>query len=259
MPPRAATKAAMPKALVARQLANRRPSSSSRVSSSLITRKPSGDVAALAPKPAAAPSATPPQDSDPLQQEQADLQEALLKSKADCATLNADGIVVATLDRQSQSAAVRTAIATHEALESCRQRVAQAGCELQPAWAGGAWVLIPLTQEAFSEANITITAHDVVMLRSDVEAVKAALRSIRRGGGGQRPQLKPVCPADRLPTPDAAQPESALADITNGAAARADEEQEVVARWCSYDVRVSLSEDGASKCTSAPARLEQDA
>ena len=40
----------------------------------------------------------------------------------------------------------------------CRLAVTDAGCELQPDWAGGAWIFFPLTLEMFEEADLSTTA-----------------------------------------------------------------------------------------------------
>lgn len=63
-------------------------------------------------------------------------------------------------------------------LDACRQRVLDAGCELKPAWAGGAFLLVPLTREMFSELELELKPHHALLLLSDVDVFKTALLAL---------------------------------------------------------------------------------
>ena len=53
---------------------------------------------------------------------------------------------------------VAAALTDAPELASRRAMVEAAGCELQPAWAGGMWTLLPLTPEQFQEAGLRTTS-----------------------------------------------------------------------------------------------------
>ena len=122
-------------------------------------------------------------ETDPLQEEQQDLQEAILRSKAD--QRSADGVIVARLTGHSST--------IHDALlraDSLRDRLAEvdaAGCKPRPPWANGAPLLVPLTLEQVCEAELELKAHNVVLLCSDWELVVGALQTLPRR---RRPLLK---------------------------------------------------------------------
>ena len=63
-----------------------------------------------------------------------------------------------------------------------------AGCEARPASAKGALLLIPMTEEHITEAEIQLEAHNILMLTSDVPSVEQTLGQLPRR---KRPQLKP--------------------------------------------------------------------
>jgi hypothetical protein len=77
---------------------------------------------------------------------------------------------------------------TTAALAHCLQHVAEAGCCIQPLWAAGAKLLVPLTAEHLAEAGIELSYDHVVALASDVDAVKAALKELSCKGK-TRPKL----------------------------------------------------------------------
>ena len=73
-------------------------------------------------------------------------------------------------------------------LRRCCDRVADAGCLVQPEWAGGALLLVPLTRDLFhTEVRLQLQGHHVLLLATDVPRLQAALKTIpcRR-----RPQLR---------------------------------------------------------------------
>jgi len=72
-------------------------------------------------------------------------------------------------------------------LASCHSRVRIAGCEVRPAWANGASLLIPVTQEQIAEAGIQLKAYNILMFTSDVQLVEQALRQLPRH---KQPKLK---------------------------------------------------------------------
>jgi len=111
-----------------------------------------------------------------------DTAQALLLSKADgLPPLSADGQVVLKITRMAHSQELLTAILESPKLESCRVRVAQAGCEISPDWGNGAKFLVPFTEcqhRDLVEAGKELESHHIVALQTDVEAIKAAFASI---------------------------------------------------------------------------------
>jgi len=123
-----------------------------------------------------------------LDQENADVAEAILRSKGD---KNSDSIdaahnwILARLTNNSPE--IRAAILGFPALGVCLDCVDKAGCEVQPDWANGALLLVPLTKELVDEVGIELKAHNVVLLPADYEHVRQALSKLPHR---KRPQLK---------------------------------------------------------------------
>ncbi len=76
-------------------------------------------------------------------QEQADTSEALLLSKA--GSRSADGALLARLSLHNPEVVDR--LLSPQRLRECFSRVELANCEVRPAWASGALLLMPLTEE----------------------------------------------------------------------------------------------------------------
>merc|ERR1712032_544880 len=91
-------------------------------------------------------------------------------------------VVVLRLTRMARSAEVTAVLLGSQVLEECRQRMAAAGYDITPSWAGGAKVFVPLEQE-YVEASITLQHFHIVAYSCDVERIKQA--------------LSPQCPAAR--------------------------------------------------------------
>lgn len=109
--------------------------------------------------------------------ENSDVSLAIMRSKADAPPyLNSDGVVVLCLTRHAQSAEVAIALEESGQLADARATVADAGCELKPQWAGGAWMLLPLTHEQFQEAGLRTGPRHIVALSRDEWAVRQALQ-----------------------------------------------------------------------------------
>jgi len=117
-----------------------------------------------------------------------DLAAAMVRSKADGpASLNADGVVVFRLTRCARAEEVAQAILSSPNLTEARALVHEAGCALQPEWACGAWLLLPLTCEQFQEAGLKTGPVHIVALMKDEEAVKSALKNVPKE---KRPKLR---------------------------------------------------------------------
>jgi len=114
------------------------------------------------------------------EQENADLAQAILFSKHSGAELplNSDGVVVLRLTRKARSPAVSLVLKTSEALSHCHKRVADAGCSFSPAWACGAKMLVPLTEEQLQESGKQLSDHHIMALASDMESIRTALKEI---------------------------------------------------------------------------------
>ena len=75
-------------------------------------------------------------------------------------------------------------------LREAHGRVAAAGCELRPAFAGGATLLCPLTHERFAAAGfgrLALRPHHIVAFASGRDAIWDALMSLKKR---RRPQLR---------------------------------------------------------------------
>jgi len=124
-----------------------------------------------------------------------DLAVALSSSKADSPPcFNADGVVLLRLTCHARAAAVANALRTSPALAACRAVVEDAGCELQPEWANGTWILLPLTREIYEEAALETSSIHILALSGDECAVREALKMVRYQ---KRPKLKAVDTLER--------------------------------------------------------------
>merc|ERR1719265_314104 len=81
-------------------------------------------------------------EHDAMQLEQADLHEALIRSKADAR--NADGVIILRLT--SHSPQIKEHLRSSDLLRAHVDSVRSAGCELCPEWGNGALLLIPSTR-----------------------------------------------------------------------------------------------------------------
>lgn len=110
---------------------------------------------------------------------------ALVQSKAEAPPLSGDDVVSFRLTRTSKSI-VNTLLEAPQ-LAVARARVVDAGCELQPDFAGGATILIPMTREQFLELNLDLAPHHVVTIRAEKTLLEAALACVP---SKQRPTIK---------------------------------------------------------------------
>jgi len=113
-----------------------------------------------------------------MEQESEQLAQALLHSKADVPAWSNDGVVILRLTRMARSPLVLGVLHKSPALSHCRQLVEDAGCSMEPPWAGGAKLLVPLTREQLQEASIELSDNHIVALATDVEVIKSALAAI---------------------------------------------------------------------------------
>jgi len=123
-------------------------------------------------------------EEEELQREGQDIQEALLRSKADA--WSADGVTLARLTFHNPD--VTALLLGSSALAGCIGRVESAGCEVRPAWANGALLFVPVTEEQIAEADLQLKSHNILMLTSDVQPVEQVLGDLPRR---KRPVLKP--------------------------------------------------------------------
>ncbi|CAE8624814.1 unnamed protein product [Polarella glacialis] len=113
-------------------------------------------------------------EAEALAKEQQDVHKALLLSKE--AAFNGDHVVLWRLTNCSKQ--ISHILQTSDELRACHDRVQEAGCELTPAWAGGALLLVPLTLEHYTELNLKFDPHHVLSLSSDRERLEAALMAV---------------------------------------------------------------------------------
>jgi len=88
-----------------------------------------------------------------------------------------DDVVVLRLTRMARSPEVTAILLGSHILEECRQRMAVAGYDITPSWAGGAKVFVPLEQEHI-EASVTLQHFHIVAYSCDVAHIKQALSTM---------------------------------------------------------------------------------
>merc|ERR1712232_744354 len=121
-----------------------------------------------------------PIESDSVQEEQADLQKALLLSKADSPALSGDDVVIFRLTRYSQD--IEAALCTSTELT---ERVGDAGCQVRPDFSEGIF-LVPITAEQYKELGLDLQKHHILALRSDRDEIARSLRPVPKT---KRPRL----------------------------------------------------------------------
>lgn len=121
--------------------------------------------------------------ADAIARENSDLADAIVRSKADFS----HGVVILRLTRHAKASEVASALCYSAELAECRGSVSEAGCELQPEWAGGAWLLLPLTREVFEEAGLRTSAIHILARSRDEARVREALYHVPFK---KRPKLK---------------------------------------------------------------------
>jgi len=122
------------------------------------------------------------------ERENSDLAAAIVRSKADAMpAVNLHGVVLLRLTRCARTPQVVDAITTSADLADCRAVVAEAGCELRPKWAGGAWILLPMTPGQFEESALELGEVHILVLDRDEDAVRKALRSVDKN---RRPKIR---------------------------------------------------------------------
>lgn len=123
-------------------------------------------------------------ETEVVVQEQEDISRAVLLSKQD--KFSSDGVVLWRLTKHSPQ--LFTALLESPELSPCRHRVEDAGCEMRPAWASGALLLVPLTMEQHGELGFKLERHHVLALDDDLGALEAALQNVPNR---RRPQVRP--------------------------------------------------------------------
>eukprot|EP00930_Biecheleria_cincta_P087231 TRINITY_DN76485_c0_g1_i1.p1 TRINITY_DN76485_c0_g1~~TRINITY_DN76485_c0_g1_i1.p1 ORF type:complete len:433 (-),score=66.99 TRINITY_DN76485_c0_g1_i1:414-1712(-) len=96
-------------------------------------------------------------------------------------------VVVIRLTRMARSPQVTNLLLQSPALESCRRRVRDAGCDLMPEWAAGAKVFVPSIQsQEVVEAGVTLQDHHLIVYQSDVHLIQQVIAEMPRR---QRPKV----------------------------------------------------------------------
>merc|ERR1712151_173135 len=109
-----------------------------------------------------------------LQQEQEQVTEAVLRSKASGMPLSGDDVTVFRLTSFSKQ--VGETLRTSSELATCRQRVEAAGCEVHPSFAPATF-LVPVTAEQYIELSLSLQVHHILALRVDKTQIIEALRA----------------------------------------------------------------------------------
>ena len=118
-----------------------------------------------------------------------EITEAVFRSQAD--RLNADGVILARLNFHAPELLQLPGSAS--LLSGLRATVVEASCEPSPAWAEGALLLVPATQEQIGEAGIKLKKHRILMHSEDRPLVERVLKASHAAGGlscGQSDTLK---------------------------------------------------------------------
>jgi hypothetical protein len=87
------------------------------------------------------------------------------------------------------SAEIAHLLLNSDHLTHCRARVAMAGpeFELQPQWANGALLLVPVTAQEIENEGLHLRAHHIVAMQEDQKHIKEALAGMPRSR--KRPKL----------------------------------------------------------------------
>jgi hypothetical protein len=161
----------------------------------LATQVPAGRGDGGAQVGMADPVAEPETETDPVMLFQQDLQEAIMRDKAEQAPIcYDDSVVLFRLTRCSKE--ISQALSESPALVDPRSRVEDAGCSVFPDNAHGACLLVPLTDEQLLELSLQLKPHHVLALRTDKPAIVEALRMVPRE---ERPKLRDdhrACPIE---------------------------------------------------------------
>merc|ERR1712032_1563761 len=125
-------------------------------------------------------------ESDPVMMFQRELQEAIMRSKAEGAAplCYDDSVVIFRLTRYCQE--TFEALSKSPALRDARKRVEDAGCSPFVSKVR-ACLLVPLTEDQLQELGLQLQQHHVLALRSDGPAIAEALRMVPRE---RRPKLR---------------------------------------------------------------------
>lgn len=127
-------------------------------------------------------------ESEVTSRENADLCEALMRSKVGAPQwLDAGKALRFKLTRYAQSQELAYLLNNTPELATARRKVAEAGCELQPEWAGGMWILLPITRDQFIDAGLQPSDIHIVISSVDEAALRRALQTLPKP---QRPKLK---------------------------------------------------------------------
>lgn len=123
------------------------------------------------------------------QREHDDVMRAIQLSKAEEVPLSGDGTVLLRLTRMARTPDVLDALLSSPALEGCRNRVTEAGCEVAPHGVCGPKYLVPWTEQQLHELaqeGFEVMDHHILALSSDKEAIEQALQTVARK---RRPRL----------------------------------------------------------------------
>lgn len=126
-------------------------------------------------------------EHEALEQEQADVAQAILESIREAPV----GVVLRLTHHDEE---VRRTLMTTTVLSKCRSRVTDVGCDLSPAWGNGAMFLIPFLDESkFQELQLqgigleNLKPYNIVALRDDEDLIVRALAQVPRR---RRPRCK---------------------------------------------------------------------
>lgn len=182
-----------------------------------------------------------------LCQEQAHLQEALLRSKS-CGgpPISGDDIVIFRLSRFSKD--VQEILTTSSQLGPCHHQVTDAGCQVRPDFTD-ATCLVPITAEQYAELDLHLEVHRILACRKDRDLIMKALRQV---SSRQRPKLRnedhaylTQAPKDHPPVDSAEESDRAELHIT---------EECVLNGFVHFKLPCDVSEIASDKaCHSAPA------
>jgi len=118
--------------------------------------------------------------SEANSRENADIAEALVRSKVNTPSMLA--VTVFEVTCHARSPDLTRVLTESPRLAPCRALVAEAGCQLQPSWANGAWVLVPASEHQLDEAGIKLT-HTRILARScDMDIINEELKAFPRKG-----------------------------------------------------------------------------
>ena len=120
-------------------------------------------------------------EADALVQEQRELHEAIVLSKAEAFREMPNDMLLLRLTTCSNK--ITRVLHDYHGLAPCFDCVVHAGCEISPGWAHGAILMVPLRQSEVPSHWPELQPYHIAAFRKDMEHIKMALQSMSKRQG----------------------------------------------------------------------------